>query len=41
MVTLLNDLGSEVAVRTLPLFLANVLDVKAGWTLRLTRATMS
>lgn len=29
-VTLLNDLSSEVAVRTLPLFLANVLGVKAG-----------
>ena len=28
-VTLLNDLSSEVAVRTLPLFLANVLGVKA------------
>jgi MFS family permease len=29
-VTLLNDLSSEVAVRTLPLFLANVLGVKVG-----------
>jgi MFS family permease len=29
-VTLLNDLSSEVAVRTLPLFLANVLGVKTG-----------
>ncbi len=29
-VSLLNDLSSEVAVRTLPLFLANVLGVKAG-----------
>lgn len=29
-VTLLNDLSSEVAVRTLPLFLVNVLGVKAG-----------
>jgi hypothetical protein len=29
-VTLLNDLSSEVAVRTLPLFLANVLGVRAG-----------
>ena len=29
-VTLLNDLSSEVAVRTLPLFLANVLGAKAG-----------
>jgi MFS family permease len=29
-VTLLNDLSSEVAVRTLPLFLANVLGVKAS-----------
>lgn len=30
LVTLLNDLSSEVAVRTLPLFLANVLGVKIG-----------
>jgi MFS family permease len=30
LVTLLNDLSSEVAVRTLPLFLANVLGVKTG-----------
>lgn len=29
-VSLLNDLSSEVAVRTLPLFLANVLGVKTG-----------
>lgn len=29
-VTLLNDLSSEVVVRTLPLFLANVLGVKTG-----------
>jgi MFS family permease len=29
-VTMLNDLSSEVAVRTLPLFLANVLGVKVG-----------
>lgn len=29
-VTLLNDLSSEVAVRTLPLFLSNVLGVKTG-----------
>ena len=29
-VPLLNDLSSEVAVRTLPLFLANVLGVKTG-----------
>jgi MFS family permease len=29
-VTLLNDLSSEVAVRTLPLFLANVLGVQTG-----------
>jgi MFS family permease len=29
-VTLLNDLSSEVAVRTLPLFLANVLGVRVG-----------
>lgn len=29
-VTLLNDLSSEVAVRTLPLFLANVLGVRPG-----------
>lgn len=29
-VTLLNDLSSEVTVRTLPLFLANVLGVKTG-----------
>lgn len=29
-VTLLNDLSSEVAVRTLPLFLANVLGVRTG-----------
>src|SRR5437867_11740373 len=28
--TLLNDLSSEIAVRTLPLFLANVLGVKTG-----------
>lgn len=30
LVSLLNDLSSEVAVRTLPLFLANVLGVKTG-----------
>lgn len=30
LVTLLNDLSSEVTIRTLPLFLANVLGVKAG-----------
>lgn len=30
LVTLLNDLSSEVTVRTLPLFLANVLGVKTG-----------
>lgn len=30
LVSLLNDLSSEVTVRTLPLFLANVLGVKAG-----------
>src|ERR671925_2019802 len=29
-VSLLNDLSSEVAVRTLPLFLANVLGVRIG-----------
>jgi MFS family permease len=29
-VTLLNDLSSEVTIRTLPLFLANVLGVRAG-----------
>ena len=29
-VTVLNDFSSEVAVRTLPLFLANVLGVKTG-----------
>jgi hypothetical protein len=29
-VCLLNDISSEVAVRTLPLFLANVLGVKTG-----------
>ena len=29
-VSLLNDFSSEVAVRTLPLFLANVLGVKIG-----------
>jgi MFS family permease len=30
LVSLLNDLSSEVTVRTLPLFLANVLGVKTG-----------
>ena len=29
-VSLLNDLSSEVTVRTLPLFLANVLGVRTG-----------
>jgi len=29
-VSLLNDLSSEVTIRTLPLFLANVLDVRTG-----------